>query len=319
METFARPVRYFRVYAGPKNAFARRCLDEGFIGGDWGFDYDLGPHLPDNWKAFGKAKIPEFLDRNPSASKVTAGLACGMLHTLCKMAAEGDVVLTPEGAAGYRVGRIVSPYVFAPGDVLPHRRKVEWAPRLLDRSELTGELRRSLSSGGMVCDVTRYGPELSVLLNLAPPPVVPGTDEVIEDVVAFALERHLEDFLVTNWAKTDLGRDFDIYAVDGEIVGRQYPTDTGPIDILAVSKDGATLLVVELKRGRASDAVVGQIQRYMGYVASEIAKPEQSVKGCIVAYEDDVRIRRALTVARDIDFFRYAVTFRLSPVAIRKA
>jgi RecB family endonuclease NucS len=44
-----------------------------------------------------------------------------------------------------------------------------------------------------------------------------------------------------------------------------------PIDILAVSKDGTCLLVVELKRGRASDVVVGQALRYIGYVQDELA------------------------------------------------
>ena len=34
-------------------------------------------------------------------------------------------------------------------------------------------------------------------------------------------------------------------------------SDTGPIDVLAVSKDKKELLVLELRRGRASDAVVG--------------------------------------------------------------
>ena len=32
------------------------------------------------------------------------------------------------------------------------------------------------------------------------------------------------------------------------MVGRQYPNDTGPIDILAISKDKKELLVVELKK-----------------------------------------------------------------------
>jgi hypothetical protein len=39
----------------------------------------------------------------------------------------------------------------------------------------------------------------------------------------------------------------DIYEEYGELVGQQYPSDTGPIDILAVSKDKRELLVVELK------------------------------------------------------------------------
>ena len=56
------------------------------------------------------------------------------------------------------------------------------------------------------------------------------------------------------------------------MVGQQYPTDTGYIDILAVSKDNKELLVIELKKGRASDVVVGQIQRYMGYILEEIAE-----------------------------------------------
>lgn len=73
----------------------------------------------------------------------------------------------------------------------------------------------------------------------------------------------METFLIENWAMTDLGKDFDIYESDEEN-GRQFKTDTGPIDILAISKDKKELLVVELKRGRASDVVVGQIQRYMG-------------------------------------------------------
>lgn len=80
----------------------------------------------------------------------------------------------------------------------------------------------------------------------------------------FALEKHLEEFLVQNWHQTELGIKYNIYEEEGELVGQQYPTDTGPIDILAISKDKTELLVVELKKGRASDAVIGQIQRYMG-------------------------------------------------------
>jgi restriction system protein len=80
---------------------------------------------------------------------------------------------------------------------------------------------------------------------------------------------------------------------------------------LAISKDKKELLVVELKKGRVSDSVVGQIQRYMGYVKEELAEESQQVKGVIIALEDDVRIRRALAVANNIEFFRYQVTFKL--------
>jgi len=71
------------------------------------------------------------------------------------------------------------------------------------------------------------------------------------------------------------------------------------------------VLVVELKKGRASDSVVGQIQRYMGYIAEEIAEEHQQVRGVIIALEDDLRIKRALRVASNIDFYRYEVKFDL--------
>lgn len=69
--------------------------------------------------------------------------------------------------------------------------------------------------------------------------------------------------------------------------------------------------MVELKKGRASDAVVGQILRYMGYVQQELADEGQSTKGVIIALEDDRRIRRALAVSPGIEFYRYQVTFKL--------
>ena len=125
------------------------------------------------------------------------------------------------------------------------------------------------------------------------------------------MEKHLEDFLIKNWKNTPLGAKYNIYEVDGELVGKQYPSDTGPIDILAISKDKRTLLVIELKKGRASDVVVGQIQRYMGYVKEELAEANQVVKGVIIGLEADARLKRALAVTHNIEFYRYQIDFKL--------
>lgn len=63
--------------------------------------------------------------------------------------------------------------------------------------------------------------------------------------------------MVENWKQTELGKKYDIYEEDGEVIGQQYRCDNGAIiDILAISKDKKELLVVELKRGRASDVVL---------------------------------------------------------------
>lgn len=121
----------------------------------------------------------------------------------------------------------------------------------------------------------------------------------------------MEDFLVTNWASTELGKKYDIYEDEGEAAGQQYPTDTGAIDILAISKDKKTLLVVELKRGKASDVVVGQTLRYMGFVQQELAEDDQQVRGVIIALEPDIKLSLALRMVPNIEFYRYLVSFKL--------
>ena len=90
------------------------------------------------------------------------------------------------------------------------------------------------------------------------------------------------------------------------------------MDILAISKDRSRLLVVELKRGRASDAVVGQTQCYMGFVQHALLEPGQTVEGVIIAQQDYLRIRRALSMARSIRFMTYRVEFRLEPLERRR-
>lgn len=57
--------------------------------------------------------------------------------------------------------------------------------------------------------------------------------------------------------------------------------------------------------------VVGQIQRYMGYVQEELAEANQKVKGVIIAFEDDMKIHRALSVTSNIDFYTYKISFKL--------
>jgi restriction system protein len=126
------------------------------------------------------------------------------------------------------------------------------------------------------------------------------------------MEKHLEEFLVANWSQTELAKAWRIYEEDGEVIGQQFPTDSGPADILAVSHDDRRLLVVELKRGRASDVVVGQILRYMGYVQFELAEEGQTVEGLIIALEDDPKLRRALQMVPTVRFMRYQVRFSLA-------
>jgi restriction system protein len=296
---------------GPKSIYADECYQGNFIGADFDMDFDLTNELPDNWREFNKKFIPVWMNKFPEKSKVSAGLSCGALWTVSKGVNKGDIILSPNGLGGYYVGEVIDSYSHHPGKILPHRRKVQWYSNVIERTSMSVALRNSTGSIGTVSEITKYNEEIEILISGKLPPVIISTDNTIEDPSEFALEKHLEDFLVQNWKQTELGKQYDIYEEEGELVGQQYQSDTGPIDILAISKDKKEILVVELKKGRASDSVVGQVQRYMGYVLEELAEENQMVKGAIIAQEDDIRIRRALLVAKNIEFYRYQVSFKL--------
>ncbi len=234
-----------------------------------------------------------------------------MLWTIARGIDKGDIVISPDGQGSYYVGEITDNYSYHPGEILPHRRSVKWYSGNIKRKEMSTALQHSTGSIGTVSNISDYEEEIESLIGGHQPSAIVSTDESIEDPSVFALEKHLEDFLVQNWKHTKLGKEYDIYEEDGEPVGQQYPTDTGAIDILPISKDKKTLLVVELKKGRVSDIVVGQIQRYMGYVKDELAEKSQKVKGVIIALEDDIKIKRALSVTNNIEFYRYQVSFKL--------
>lgn len=302
---------YYRIMLGRKSIYAEQCLKDQFIGADFDINQDLSDQLPEDWKVFNKEFIPVYLKANPGKSKISAGLACGALWTIAKGIQAGDVILSPNGAGQFLIGEVKGDYFYKAEEFLPHRRKIEWSDKLLSKDSMSDALRHSAGSIGTVSNISKHAQEIQSLLEGHEPISIRVNDETIEDPVTFALEKHLEDFLVQNWNCTELGQRYDIYEEDGELVGQQYPSDTGPIDILALSKDKKEILVIELKRGRASDAVVGQILRYMGFVQAELAEPHQTVRGIIVAMEDDQRIKRALSLTPSVDFYRYEVSFRL--------
>ena len=303
---------YFRLMLGRKSVHAEPCFAGGFIGTDFGINEDLSHNLPEDWKPFNQQFIPKFLAAHPGKSKVAAGLGCSALWHVCKGMQIGDIVLCPDGSGTYRVAEITGAYYYQEGEILPHRRKVSWLPVTVERSTMSEALQNSTGSIGTVSNVSKFNTEINNLIGNASAPKLLSTDDTVEDAATFALEEHLENFLVNNWELTELADSYEIFEEDGE-KAQQYQTDTGPLDILAISKDKKTLLVVELKKGRASDAVVGQTLRYMSYVQEELAEPDQTVRGLIIAHQDDQRIRRALSLIPSIAFYRYKVSFKLLP------
>jgi hypothetical protein len=138
------------------------------------------------------------------------------------------------------------------------------------------------------------------------------TGQPSDDQSEFALELHLEEFMEANWSSINFGRRIAIWS-DEEVSGRQFQTDVGIIDFLCVDEESGDYVVLELKKGKTNDAVVGQIQRYKGWIRRNVAEPGQGVRGMIVAHEADDKLKYALSETPNIDLMTYKVSFALSP------
>jgi restriction system protein len=304
-------VQFFRVRLGRANAFSQTCFIGNYIGVDYGVPMDLTGHRTPTWQAFNQKFIPQWLEQHPTGNRIGAGLACGALWTLAAGMHAGDRILSPDGLGRYRLGIVDGEYRYAPTDPLPHQRPVKWTDTLIETASLSQELSGACKTPLTIVDLLPHVDELVRLTTEQTTVLTSTRTETVATLVAFALEKHLEEFLIKNWGQVALLRDFRIYEEDGEQVGQQFPTDTGPIDILAQSLDGKRLLVVELKKGRASDAVVGQILRYMGFVKQNLTTQNQTVEGLIVALEPDQRIQYALAALGNVKFCRYEIDFKL--------
>ena len=133
----------------------------------------------------------------------------------------------------------------------------------------------------------------------------------VVDLANFGMESHLEDFLIANWNKTIFGKKYELIYDEGDLASQQYQTAVGQIDILAKAKNGEDFLVIELKKGRTSDAVVGQILRYIAWVRENIADGK-TVKGAVVVLDLDKKLRYALKELKNVVLYTYQVNFKLT-------
>jgi restriction system protein len=302
-------MRAYRVRLGRGGASAEQALSEGWVGTDWLQGVDLTGQFPDDWRAFNQRYRDVVRERGEVSSMVAAGLACAATWTLGHAIQTGDLIISPDASGTLHLGRVTGPYEFAAGQQLPHRRPVTWLNQTFTKQDITEEFWKSIRGPFSVITIEGYEKELAELVQPTGTSLkVDGIE--MEDAYGFVLEKHLEDFLVEHWDRTTIGMTHDILIQEGEVVGRGLQTDTGPADIVAQSKDGTEMLVIELKRGRASDAVVGQILRYMSFVQD--LDESKSVRGLIVALEEDERLHRALAMVPNVSFMRYQLHFSLA-------
>ena len=198
---------YYCVILGRGHKYANECYQGKFIGAHYdGFDFDLSDDLSEDWRDFNAKFRDTFLKHNPNKTNIAAGLACGALWTVCKGIKKGDIVLCPNGLDEYWVGEVISDYVFQADSFFLHQRKVAWMPTVIARADMSSRLRKSTKSFSSAFGITKYAEEIEGFISGASRPQLIATDESVEDASEFALEKHLEDFLVQNWESTELGK-----------------------------------------------------------------------------------------------------------------
>lgn len=133
----------------------------------------------------------------------------------------------------------------------------------------------------------------------------------IESEAEFALETHLEQFIDENWNNIDFGAKLERYKTK-EQDGRQFSAGPWSID-LCKDIDSGDFVVIELKRGKTSDTVVGQTLRYIKWVRENLASPSQNVRGLIIAKEVDQSLQYSLRATKDVSVLTYKVSFGLKP------
>ncbi len=149
-----------------------------------------------------------------------------------------------------------------------------------------------------------------------PPDTHPDTitEDTVEPPGEFAYESDLRDFLAKNPSVIEPG--LQLYKDEDEegITGIEYPVGNRFIDILAVD-DKKRLVVIELKVSRGYDRTVGQLLGYMARIREKLAKPDQAVRGIIVAREMSVDLHFACSGLPSVSLYEYelSVTLRRVP------
>ncbi|NLF07369.1 MAG: DUF1016 family protein [Pirellulaceae bacterium] len=243
----------------------------------------------------------------PEKPAGTIGLYVNMLWAFYHNISPGDYVIARRGQKTLEaIGKVIQPAYYTPGRN-PHNShanylEVQWLDQPRGKtfsgivfprhtlSELTEDQYRRFLDGS---DAPESSESHNAPIN-----------------AAIVLEKYLEEFIVGNFSSIFKGQ-YVLYEESEDVDGQQYPTDIGPIDILAIEPKSNSFVVMELKKGRPSDQVVGQILRYMGWVKMNLCKDGRTVKGLIICHDPDPKLAYALEMTNNIDVRYYSISFKL--------
>ncbi|MGD0518241.1 MAG: PDDEXK nuclease domain-containing protein [Thermoguttaceae bacterium] len=282
----------------------------------WKFDFENNL-ISIGWSQVGdvsKLNKDELLEKislvYPDKPKGTKGLFANMILTFYKDIAPGDFVLARRGQKILvAVGKVIKSAEYTPGrnpdNTHGNYLEVDW-----QKPPMNKDFSRLVFPRHTLKELTEE--QYFSLLKHSDGTIMDSEEtETTEDRNEFVLEEYyLEDFIVSNFTKIFKGK-YQIYEEEG-IGGQQFDTkEAGKIDILALEPKSNSFVVIELKKGRSSDHVIGQILRYMGWVKENLCNTGQNVKGLIICHDPDPKLRYALSMTKDIHIRYYSVEFEL--------
>lgn len=95
--------------------------------------------------------------------------------------------------------------------------------------------------------------------------------------------------------------------------GRQFPTDDSNIHMLMQDKN-RHYVVVELKKGKTEDGVVGQTLRYMGWVRQNVSETKV-VKGIIVVAKGEITNKLEMAI-KGLQTAQHLIKLKQVPINI---
>lgn len=269
--------------------------------------------LGDTSKMSRPALIEAVAATYPDKPNATKSLLVNMLWSFSHEVALGDVVIARKGRKVLAaVGKVTRPGFYAPGRnpqlASPGHShsnflEIEWQGQPRDKA-----FPNIVFPMHSVYEVTES--QFQSLVEGSATESVVSAQEPVEDQSAFVLEKYLEEFIVSNFESIFKGR-LKVYEDSEGLDGQQYTTDIGIIDILATEPATNAFVVMELKKGRPSDQVVGQVLRYMGWVKKNLCNAGQGVKGLVICRDPDPKLTYALEMTTNVNVQYYSVSFSL--------
>ncbi len=140
----------------------------------------------------------------------------------------------------------------------------------------------------------------------------PGEDGTADDVEqGFVYESDLRNYLKNNLHIIEPG--LKLYKNNEKIDGEEFVIDNGRIDILAVDKNDA-FVVIELKLSTGRNRAIGQLLYYMGWVDANLGKAP--CRGMIIAREIPPDLRLAVQRIPGVSLFGYKISMSLEKASI---